>query len=78
MFTPNAYNLGHAMKMQALVWCEQDRFEEARSEALRATEVFKKLRFSRGMESCGELLELIQIRLDCLVALGQLRESSSR
>ena len=73
----NAYNLGHAIKMQAFVWCEQDRFEEARSEALRATEVLK-LRFSRGMEICGELLELIQIRLDCLVALGQLRESSSR
>jgi len=70
----NAYNLGHAMKMQVLVWCEQDRFEEAKSEVLRATEVFKKLGFSRGMETCGELLELIQIRLDCLVVLGQLRE----
>ena len=57
----SVYNLGRAMELQANAWYKQDRLEEARSEALRATEVFKKLRFSRGMESCGELLELIQI-----------------
>jgi tetratricopeptide (TPR) repeat protein len=39
----NAYYLGRAMELQARVWYKQHRLEEARSEALRAADVYEKL-----------------------------------
>ena len=63
----NPYNLGKAMMLQAVVWWRQYKLEEARSEFLRATEIFKKLGFSQGVEVCeGPIQEL-----DSLVTSGQ-------
>ena len=39
----DAYLLGRAMQQQATFWYKQGRFEEAKSEALRAIEAFEKL-----------------------------------
>ena len=39
----SAYNLGRAMGMQASILYEQGRLEEARSEVLRAIEIYEKL-----------------------------------
>ena len=50
------YHLGRAMDLQAWFWYNQRRFEEAKSEALRAAEVFKKLGATRDLEDCERLL----------------------
>jgi len=64
------YSLGQAMILQATVWLAQYKFEEARSEALRAAGIFEKLGFSQGVDSCKGLIQ----RLDRLVASGKLCE----
>ena len=53
------YNLGKATMLQATVWLAQHRIEEARSEFLRAAEIFEKLGFSRGVEGCKELIRIL-------------------
>jgi len=55
----STYNLGRVMELQAEVWYEQDRLEEARSEALRATNVYEKLGAVRDLKLCRELLQRI-------------------
>ena len=50
------YRLGRAMELQARVWYRQRRFEEAKSEALCAADVYEKLGAARNLESCGVLL----------------------
>jgi len=50
------YNLGNAMYQQALFWYKQQKFEEAKSEALRAVEVFEMLGATQDLEDCGRLL----------------------
>ena len=64
------YHLGRAMELQAVVWYEQCRFEEARSELLSATDIYKKLGDARGLERCRELLKDIQKGLNSLDASG--------
>jgi len=56
----SAYNLGRATELQASVWYGQHRLEEAKSEALRATDIFDKLGAVEDMERCGELLRMIE------------------
>ena len=60
----NLYNLGHAMGMQASIWYRQDRLEEARSEVLRATDIFEKLGAAGDLEDCEELVRNIQRKLN--------------
>ena len=67
----SALNLGYAMEMQALVWYEQHKLEEAKSEALRAADVYEKLGAAEDAEDCRTLLQRIQKRLDTAVASGQ-------
>ena len=55
----SAYNLGRATELGAEVWHKQHRFEEARSEALRAADIYEKLGAARCVEHCRELLECI-------------------
>jgi len=50
------YHLGRAMELQGRFWYEQRRFEEAKSEALRAAEIFKKLGATQDLERCERLL----------------------
>jgi len=58
----STYYLGLAMLLQAQLWNEQDRLGEARSEALRAAEVFEKLGAAEGQEECRDLLRRIERR----------------
>jgi hypothetical protein len=44
----NTFNLGTAMMVRAMLWKRQYRLEEARSEILRAADVFEKLGSSRA------------------------------
>jgi len=65
----NAYNLGMAMELQATVWYQQGRFEEAKIDALRAAEVYDKLGATEDTwESCRSLLRKIE---DSAVASAQ-------
>jgi len=64
----STYNLGHAMRLQAGVWYNQHRLEEAKSEALRGADIFEKLGAVEDMERCRELLREIE---DSLAASGQ-------
>ena len=45
-------NLGYAMEMQAKIWYGQGRLEEARSEVLRAADVFDKIGAAKDLERC--------------------------
>ena len=60
----NTCNLGIAMELQAVVWCEQCRFEEARSEALRAADLYEALGIARSAEMCRTFAQVIQQTLD--------------
>ena len=66
----NAYDLGRVMELEAWVLCAQHRLEEARSEALRAVNVYEKLGAAEDAEDCRKLLRLIQERSNCLAASG--------
>jgi len=67
----NIYNFGYATEQQALVWYEQGRFEEAKSEALRAAEIYEKLGVVKDGERCRELLRDIEGKLNASVSSGQ-------
>ena len=54
------YNLGGAMVSQAAVWNKQRRFEEARSEVLRAVELFEKLGAASDVEACRQFLQFVE------------------
>ena len=49
--TNAAYLLGRAMQLQADIWHQQLRFEEAKSEALRAVDVFEDLGATKPLGS---------------------------
>ena len=55
----DTYILTHVMWVQAKSWRRQHRFEEAKSEALRAVEIFQELGASNDAQGVGELLSLI-------------------
>ena len=65
------YNLGCATEQQAWIWYKQHRFEEAKSEALRAAEVFEKLGAAKDLESCRKLLQRIEKKLNNPTTSGQ-------
>jgi len=67
----SARNLGYGMEMQARVWYKQHRLEKAKSEALRAADVYEKLGAAEYVEDCRKLLRDIQEGLDTAVASGQ-------
>jgi len=69
--TNSAYHLGCVAEEQARVWYEQDRLEEAKSEALRAVDIYDKLGVAGEMKHCRELLQNIQKKLNTPVSLGQ-------
>ena len=64
----DAYSLGCAMELQAAAWHKQGRLEDARTEALAAADVYKKLGTARKVEGCKKLLRMIE---DSPVAPGQ-------
>jgi tetratricopeptide (TPR) repeat protein len=56
----STYYLGYAMEEQASLWYGQHRLGEARSEALRAADVYEKLGAVKGVEECRKLLRWIE------------------
>jgi tetratricopeptide (TPR) repeat protein len=65
----STHNLGCAMEGQALVWYKQHRLEEAKSEALRAADIFNKLGAAKGMKACRKLLQWIEEELTAQLPL---------
>ena len=56
----NVYHLGRVMEVQALVWYRQRRPKEAKSEALRASEIYEKLGAAADLKICRTLLQTIE------------------
>ena len=56
----SAYRLGRAVELQAGVLYDQHRLEEARSEALRAADIYERLGVAKNVERCGQLLRDIE------------------
>ena len=67
----NTYYLGRAMELQARVWYDQHRLEEAKSEALRAADVYEKVGATKNVEDCKGLLRDIEKGLNTPAAPGQ-------
>jgi tetratricopeptide (TPR) repeat protein len=60
----NPLNLAHMMELQAYVWYEQRRFEEAGFEALRAVHSFERLGAAVHVESCRKFLGTIWAKIE--------------
>ena len=56
----DAFHRGHANLLRAEVWCRESKFEEARSGAVRAIEVFEKLGAPQELAKCRALLRAIE------------------
>ena len=69
--TNSALNLGHAIVLQAMVWNEQHRHKEAKSEALRAADIFERIGAVTHLEVCREFLRGIQNELSNPAVSGQ-------
>ena len=54
------YHLGRATLLQAKIWYQQGRLEDAAPEALRALDIFEKLGVSGDLEDCRALLRDIE------------------
>ncbi|KAF9783172.1 hypothetical protein BJ322DRAFT_1156114 [Thelephora terrestris] len=67
----NAYNLGSAMGLQALVWFQQRKLEEARSEGLAALEVYERLGAAKDVGDCRELLQEIEQAIESQSVSGK-------
>ena len=61
------------MEQQAMVWYMEGRFEDAKSEGLRAADVYEKLGVTRGVEDCRNILQAIEEAMNerGLVASGK-------
>ena len=66
----NTYYLAYVTEEQARIWYGQRRFDEARSEALRAADVFEKLGAAMDLERCRQFHQRIQGEIDSPVAFG--------
>ena len=66
-----AYYIGRVMTQQAFVWYEQHRLEEARSEILRAADVFTKLGSAEDMYVCSAFLSDIEKGLNSPVVANR-------
>ena len=71
----NPYGLGCAMRLQGRYWYNQRRLEEAKSEALGATDVFEKIGATRDVQLCRDLLQDIETEMERLVTSGELLET---
>jgi len=60
----DAYNLGSAMEVQANLWYRQRKFDEAKSEVLRAVGIYEKLGAAKDLEKCMRLLRKIDEATD--------------
>ena len=65
------YNLGRATRLQAWFWFQERKFEEAKSEALSAVEMFEKLEAAKELERCREILQDIEKEMEKPVTSGE-------
>ena len=56
------YLLGRAMQLQARFWYQQRRFKEAKSEALRAIDVYERIGATEDLETCEIILRGIEMK----------------
>jgi tetratricopeptide (TPR) repeat protein len=68
----DTYALGRAMELKALIWYEQGKLEEAKSETLDAVRVFEKLGTAMELERCRNLLRDIEEKAKGPVTSGKL------
>jgi tetratricopeptide (TPR) repeat protein len=54
------YELGRATERQAEVWYRQSRFEDARSEALDAVQIYEKLGLAEDVRDCRRILQNVE------------------
>jgi len=54
-----------------VIWCEQHRYEEARTEVLHAADIYEKLGAAEDVEECRQILRGIEEELNAPVASGQ-------
>ena len=54
------YLSGRAMELEARFWYRESRPEEARSEALRAADIYEKIGAAKGVEDCKAILRSIE------------------
>ena len=67
----DSYLLGRAMELQARVWRRERRFEDARSEILRAFDVFERSEAAKDLKRCRALLLDIEGDMNNPVTLGE-------
>ena len=67
----DTYHLGGAMKLQARIWYQECRFEEARSEAVCAADIYEKLGHTKLLEDCRGILRDIGERVGGPVISGK-------
>ena len=70
--TNNPYNLGHAMELRAEILYQECKFEEVKSEVLRAADAFKRLGATKNPEDYRKILHDIEAE----VGAGGLAASS--
>ena len=58
------FSLGLAAVIQACIWCQQDRFEEARSEVSHAIEVYERIGASEYLAELKEVLQSIEEQMN--------------
>ena len=58
--TGDTYNQARAVNLQAVVWFRQCRLKEAKSGALRASEIYEKFGAAKDLEACKALLREIE------------------
>ena len=68
----NDYSLGRAMEVQARFWYNEDRYDEARAEALHAAETYERIGATGDMEDCRAILRSIEEIVSAPVASGAL------
>ena len=68
------HDLALAMELEARGWYQERRFEEARSEALRAVDAFEKLGDAEAVEDCGALLQDIEEAMNEPTPSGEILE----
>ena len=54
------YKLGRAVHMKATIWYCQRRFDDAKSEAMRALEIFEKFEAAKDIGVCKDLLKMVE------------------
>ena len=69
--TNDAYQMGRTMRLQARVSFKQRRFEEARSEAHKAVNIFEKIGAAKDAEECRKVIQDIQMELGGFLTSGQ-------